>query len=105
MQPAFKVKIGQTSGLDFPAVFQDQRPLDYIAQLAHVPRPMMGEQFLPSFRRKCPGWLVHCHSELSQEMVGQYNDVFAAFAQWWQPKLNNIQPVKKVFPELVFSYR
>ena len=78
------------------------RALDRIFQFADVSHPRLLLQLVHGCRRDAGDALVHRQRELSYEVVDQHRNVVAPLAQWRQLNMEDVEPVKKVRPELPF---
>src|SRR5207245_3003770 len=79
---------------------QDGGPLEHVAQLAHVARPVVRDQRGLRLFGQAGGGTDERACEVLQEGVGEQGDVALPFAQRWDPDLEHVQPVIEVLAEL-----
>src|SRR4029453_3382998 len=82
------------------AVTQDDRTLDAVLELAHVPGPRIGLQLFECSRRQ-PELLVEIPGALFAEMTRARRNVPRAFAQRRNADREYRQPKIQIFPELL----
>ena len=93
--------VGQHVGADRPAARrrQDQQPLDDIAQLADVARPVValqgGQRVLADRPRRQAGGV----GDAPQQVVGQLGDVLAALAERRHAQRHHVQPMEQLLAE------
>src|SRR6202166_2736425 len=81
----------------------DQRALNYIAQLAHVPGPALRLKQLETFGFHAYDVFPARRRKLSQKILDQSGQILEALAQTRQLNRKNIESVVKVFPEFSFA--
>ena len=65
-------------GIDQAALTENQRPLHRVAQLAHVPRPGVGQELLARLARDSRRWPPgNRWSQLAQEILEQQRENMA----------------------------
>src|SRR5206468_2104497 len=105
VQARLKMEIRQAARLDLLSRLKNDRPLEHVAQLPDVPRPIMREEPLPGFEGNPADLLVHRSAIDAQKMLRQKGDVLAPFAQGRRAELHHVQPVKKVLAKLILADR
>src|SRR4051794_4918698 len=79
---------------------QNYNALHQVAQLTHIPRPLIAHERRQSVPTQLL-WLTSiCHSEFAQEMRSQYRYVFCALSQRRHRKRDDIQTVKEILAEI-----
>src|SRR5262252_8745813 len=97
------MEVRETFWLDFAGIFQNEGAFDDVAEFADVPRPMMTRKLLAGGARDAFNFFIQSRRKGIQEMFGEEQDVFAAFAKWWKAKLDDVQPVEKVLSKFVLA--
>ena len=80
-------------------VGEDNRSLDGVFQLPHVPGPLVGGYGLDRARGELHGRLAKPLGLVAQQALCQVQDVLAALAQGWQRQLQYVDAVKQVLAE------
>src|SRR5215510_8985802 len=80
-------------------IFEDHRPLDHVAQLAHIAGPPVAAENLRYFGRYPTDALPELFVEVFDVMPGEQQHVIAALAQRRQIDLDDGEAVVKVEPE------
>lgn len=81
------------------------RPFQLVGEFAHIAGPAPGRQ--PSLRGGCQPDLptVVPGGDLLQERSREHDDIRAAFAQGWNPDVEEVQPMEEVLPEMASANR
>ncbi len=90
----------EIAGLDLGAAGDDDRSLDGIFELAHVPRPRIRLQHRQSLGGRAAHRLAARARELGDEVVDEARNVLAPIAQGRQMDREDVQPVIEIFAEL-----
>src|ERR1019366_9829491 len=84
---------------DDVAADQEDGPLDDIAKLAHVARPVMRREPLERARREGRYLLFYLAGGGGRESVRERGDVFLPGAERRQPDRKDVEAVEQVLPE------
>src|SRR5262245_40745936 len=90
--------------MNFASGRENKGAFDDIAQLADIAGPVMGLEYMSRVRGQPASWLVHCEPERLKKVFRQQKHVPIPLAQRRQPQLDDIEPMEKVFTELVLAY-
>src|SRR5258706_2662490 len=100
-QAGFQMEFREVGGMNLVGGFKDDGALDDIAQLAHVAWPMMAQQLLLGGDGKAFELLVHHGIELSEEMIGQQQDIPASLAQRRRTQMDDIQAMEQTLAKMM----
>ncbi len=78
---------------------QGDRALDAVLELAHVPRPAVGEQTLRRRRRDAGHVLAGLARVAREEVLGEQQDVAAARAERRQRQVHDVDAVEEILAE------
>ena len=87
-------------GRDEPPVAENRRPLEDVAQLADVARPVVLNQQAACLTRDPAGRPAESPRDVGQERLAQRQDVVTPVTQRWQPDREHIEAVIEVLAEL-----
>src|SRR4029077_14147361 len=79
---------------------QDNRALQGIFQLAHVPRPWVRDQGLQHLRVEVWSGSPVLQGEGAQEVIGEEGDVIAPTPEGGEVHYNDVEAIEQVLPEL-----
>src|SRR5206468_8941813 len=95
----------QVPRVDRIAFGEDDRALDAVLQLPHVPRPLILPQFLHGARRENERLLVEVPGEAFDEVLREHRNVVGTVAQRWNRDRKDRQPEIQIFAVLPRRHR
>src|SRR5438445_728234 len=97
--------VGQVLDADEPRPAQHHRPLDDVAQLAHVARPVIALELLVRLAGEAADLAVVLPIELLDEALAQQRNVLAALPQRRQVDREDVEPIEEVLAQLAVGNR